>query len=88
MLSELTATEKVVGLKQTRRAIEEGRAAKAFVACDAESRLREPLMLLCKTSGVPSEVHWTMKELGKACGIAVGTAAAAILAVETKVSPE
>ena len=88
MLSELTATEKVVGLKQTRRAIEEGEARKVYVACDAESRLREPLILLCKTTGVPSEVHWTMKELGKACGIAVGTAAAAILAVETKVSPE
>ena len=87
MLSELTAKEKVVGLKQTRRAILEGTAEKVFVACDAESRLRAPLLLLCESTGIQTEAHWTMKELGKACGIDVATAAAAIVAMK-EISPE
>lgn len=80
MLEELTTKEKVVGLKQTRRAVLEGRGQKVFVACDAEERLRGPLLAACQRNGVPVEEGWTMKQLGQACGIAVRTAAVAIVA--------
>ena len=79
MLKELTAKEKVVGLKQTRRALAEGRAQRVYVARDADPALTEPLRQLCRCCGVGAVEGWSMKELGRACGIQVGTAAAAIL---------
>ena len=80
MLKELTAKKKVVGLKQTRRAVTEGCAEKVYVARDADPALTEPLLLLCRSKGVCAEEVRSMKELGQACAIAVGTAAAAVLA--------
>lgn len=48
VLEELSAKEKVSGLKQTRRAIAAGRAARVYLACDADPRLTEPLRALCE----------------------------------------
>ena len=80
MLKELTAKKKVVGLKQTRRAVAEGLAEWVYVALDADPLLTEPLMQLCREAGGCITKVRTMKELGRACAIAVGTAAAAIVA--------
>ena len=80
MLKELTAKKKVVGLKQTRRAVTEGFAEKVYVARDADPALTEPLLHLCRSKGVCAEEVRSMKELGQACAISVGTAAAAVLA--------
>ena len=80
MLTELTAKDKVVGLKQTRRALAAGQAARVFLARDADPHITEPLEAICSLAGVPVEDSHTMAELGCACGIAVGTAACAILA--------
>lgn len=43
MPGELTAKGKVVGLKQTRRALAQGAAAHVYLACDADPRLTDPL---------------------------------------------
>ena len=77
MLTQLENTGKVVGVKQTRRALNDGRATSVFLAHDADPALTEPLADLAGSKGVP--VFWTehMKELGAACGIAVGAAVAA-----------
>ena len=80
MLEELTAKKKVVGLKQTRQVLTEGRAARVYVARDADPALTEPLRQLCRDCGVGTVEGRSMKELGQACGIQVGTAAAALLA--------
>ena len=80
MSEALAAKEKVVGLKQTRRAVSDGQACCVYLACDAELRLTQPLMEACSAAGIPVKTGWTMKQLGRACGIEVGTAAAAILA--------
>ena len=80
MLKELTAKKKVVGLKQTRRAVAEGLAQRVYVALDADPLLTERLMQLCRAAGVCIPKVRTMKALGRACAIAVGTAAAAIVA--------
>ena len=78
-------TEKVVGLKQVTKAVRSGRAEKVFLACDASERVKQPLRVLCETQGVPTDESATLIELGKAAGIAVGAAAAAILkAQETR----
>ena len=79
MLTQLENAGKVVGVKQTRRALNDGRAKSIFLAHDADPALTEPLAELAESKGVA--VNWTehMKELGKACGIAVGAAVAAIV---------
>lgn len=79
MISELNTPNKVVGAKQVKRALNDGRARKVFLALDADSRVTGPLAQLAAGHGVPVEEIPTMKELGSACGIAVGSAAAAAL---------
>jgi len=80
VLSQLENNAKVVGAKQTRRALRDGKAVIVFLAKDADPALTEPIEALSKELGV--EVEWipTMKELGTTCGIAVGSAVAAVLA--------
>ncbi|MBQ3548284.1 MAG: ribosomal L7Ae/L30e/S12e/Gadd45 family protein [Oscillospiraceae bacterium] len=78
-MERLSGSEKVVGLKQVRRAVTEGRAAVVFLACDADPRLTESLEELCREHRVEAVWDYTMAQLGKACGIAVGTAAAAVV---------
>lgn len=77
MLTQLEQAAKVVGVKQTRRALNDGRAKTLFLARDADPALTEPLAELAEGRGIP--VCWTerMRELGRACGIAVGAAVAA-----------
>ena len=79
MLSQLENNEKVVGAKQTRRALRDGKAVRIYLAEDADPALTEPIETLSGQFGV--EVEWipTMKALGAACGIAVGAAVAAVL---------
>lgn len=80
MLTELSNAPKVVGAKQVRRAIEAGRALRVFLADDADPRVGQPVADLCGEKAVPVETGFTMEALGKACGIAVGAAVAALVA--------
>ncbi|MBS3943679.1 MAG: ribosomal L7Ae/L30e/S12e/Gadd45 family protein [Dethiobacter sp.] len=72
------AKDKVVGLKQTVKALEKGEALMVFIARDAEEKVSRPVVALCEASGV--ELHYvdTMLELGKMCGIKVKAATAAV----------
>lgn len=79
MLDELKNGSKVVGAKQTRRALNDGRVRMVYLASDADPRVTEPIAALCISAGVPAETACSMKELGAACGIAVGAAVAALL---------
>lgn len=79
MLEELKRGSIVVGLKQLKKALRDQTVQKVFLACDAESRLIAPVEIQCREDGI--EIVWvhTMAELGAACKIEVGAAAAAIL---------
>lgn len=79
MLRDWTGQPKVVGVKQSRRAIREGRAVQVFLATNADPALTAPLAELCAAEGVPVEQERTMEELGKAAGIQVGAAVVALL---------
>ena len=68
-----------VGLKQLRKALKDGSASKVFLAQNAEPRLVEPIEAQCREMGIPCVWVETMAELGAACGIEVGAAAAAAL---------
>ncbi|HJB56974.1 MAG TPA: ribosomal L7Ae/L30e/S12e/Gadd45 family protein [Candidatus Flavonifractor intestinipullorum] len=79
MLNELKNGRKVVGAKQTRRALGDGSAQRVYLAMDADPRVVEPVETMCRERGVPVERVERMKDLGSACGIAVGSAVAALL---------
>ena len=80
MLNELNGANKVIGTKQVRRALgHAGKTVKVFLASDADPRVTEPLARLAGERSVPVEMIPSMKELGEVCGIAVGSAAAAVV---------
>ena len=79
MLTDLNTPNKVVGVKQLKKALRDGSAKKVFVAQDADPKLTDPIRESCQSAGVPVEPVPTMAELGKACGIEVGAAVAALL---------
>ena len=79
MLDELNAKDKVVGVKQSRKAIAQGQAVKAFFAADADPAVLAPLAQLCREKNVPAESVYTMAQLGAACRISVGAAVAVLL---------
>ena len=70
----------VVGAKQLRKALKAGTVRQVYLAENADPVITEPLADLCREGNV--RISWvrSMAELGKACGIEVGTAAAAIIA--------
>ena len=80
MLDELKTARKVVGVKQLRRSLKEGKVVCAFLAENADPQLTDPLSEECVRNGVKIVLVPTMSELGSACGISVGAAAAGILA--------
>lgn len=79
MLSELRSKDKVIGVKQSRRAIREGRARQVLLAADADPALTGPLYDQCCREGVPVLTQYTMRELGQAAGIQVDAAVVALL---------
>ena len=79
MISELASLEKVIGVKQSRKAIREGRAKQVFLACDADPAITDPVADSCEAAGIPVLTEYTMSQLGQACRISVGAAVVVIL---------
>ena len=79
MLSELRTAHKVIGVKQSKKAIRDGAAAEVFVALDAEKRVVGPVYELCSETDTTVQEITTMTELGDAAGIDVGAAVVTVL---------
>jgi len=75
--SEITKHRVVVGAKQLRKALNSGSALQVYLARNADPALTEPIESLCQLHNVPYRWVRSMTELGHACGIEVGAAAAA-----------
>jgi large subunit ribosomal protein L7A len=69
----------VIGTKQTLKAIKEGKVKVLFVAADAEKHVTRSVEEVAKETKLEMIHVESMKELGKACGIEVSAAMAAIL---------
>ena len=79
-LARLQGAEfKVVGANQTAKAIGKGRAQIVFVAQDADRRVIEGVLTAARERGLEVIEIASTRDLGRACGIAVGAAAAAVL---------
>ena len=72
MLSELHSAHKVIGVKQTKKAIKDGKAAMVYVT--------GPIYELCTENHVQMVEITTMAELGDAVGIDVGASVVSVLA--------
>ena len=69
---------RVVGVRQTLRAVREGNAETVFVAMDADPRMRQQVEKEAEANGVPVRLIAAMEELATLCRVDVPSAAAAI----------
>lgn len=80
MLEKIHAYKnKVVGIKQTRKAIKENKAKLVYLAEDVDAHLFKEIKKLCEENNVEIYYVKTMKELGKACAIDIKAASAALI---------
>ncbi len=70
---------RVVGIKQTRKAIKEGKAQLVYLAKDVDAHLYNEIEELCQENHVDLCYVDTMKELGESCGIDIKAASAVLL---------
>ncbi len=80
-VSQALRGRRVVGVKETKKAIERGQATTLVVARDAEPQVVAAVLGLAREKGVELVYADSMEVLGKACGIKVGAAVAALLAL-------
>ena len=77
ILKEISRSKMVVGARQLRKALENGRAKRVYLAEEADPAITEPIALMCQKYHIDYAWVPNMLDLGKACGIEVGAAAAA-----------
>jgi large subunit ribosomal protein L7A len=75
----LEEDSKVVGSKQTIRALEKNLVKVVYVANDANKQIRDQIIEKANNCQVEIIYVDTMKDLGKACDVEVQTATAAII---------
>lgn len=71
--------KKVIGIKQCRKAIANGKGKVLYVAQDADIKLVNPLVELAKKNDIKIVPVENMNTLGKMCGIEVKSAATLVL---------
>lgn len=79
MTEHLKHTNKVVGVKQVKRALKESKANIVYVAQDAEVRVTSDIVQQCDKMHIPIVYVESMDKLGDACGIDINAAVAALL---------
>lgn len=70
---------KVIGIKQTTKALNQDKARVLFISEDAAKHLVEHIEQIAREKNIETVYVDSMENLGKACGISVGAAVAAIL---------
>ena len=78
-VAEICHDNVVVGAKQFKKALRDGRILKTYLAKNADPAVTDPIVQMCDTNGITYAWVATMAELGRACGIDVGAAAAAVV---------
>jgi len=73
------ARKKIMGSKQTLKAVQRGQVKVVYIAADAEKRVTEPIEQACKDNDIIIIEVDSMRNLGRTCGIYVGCASAAII---------
>ena len=71
--------QKVVGVKQTLKALKNNQGKVLYIAKDADINITEPILKLAKVNSLQIIFVDTMKELGNLCDIDVASATALLL---------
>jgi len=79
MISGSDKSRLQVGLKQVKRALNENKAEKVFVASDCDDSICRQIQSLCEENSAQLIEVATMRELGTMCGIEVKASCAAVL---------
>ena len=79
IMAEIRQNNVVVGAKQFKKALRDGRIQKAYLAANADPAVTEPIAQMCNEHKIALTWVKTMTELGRACGIEVGAATAAVV---------
>ena len=77
--AKIAGQKTVVGAKQLKKAVVSGSALQVYLAKNADPAITEPISEMCKNLSIRFSWVRTMAELGQACGIEVGAAAAAVV---------
>lgn len=75
---------KVVGVRQSLKAIRQGRAEIVYLAEDADSFVSVPVIDACRECGVKLELVESKSALGKICRIDVASAVAVLLKTDCR----
>jgi large subunit ribosomal protein L7A len=71
--------DKIVGLKQTLRAVQQGKVKMVYIADDVDETVVRKITEACSAATVPfTEVNYNQSELGRVCRIEVGAAVVAL----------
>ncbi len=73
------ARRRAVGAKETLKHLAAGDALRVYIAQDADEHVRGPVIERAQDAGVEVVEVESMQLLGRACGIDVGAAAAALI---------
>ena len=76
---DLRGQRLVVGTKQLKKALTKGRAKRVYLAQNADPAITDPIAELCRQHSIMPIWVSSMTDLGQACGIEVGAAAAAVV---------
>lgn len=79
MLLKLNTNNKSVGAKQVKRALNSHEVEAVFIAMDAEKKITDQIIQICKENDIEVFQVENMNKLGEACGINVNAATAALL---------
>ena len=77
--AQIGSRKVVAGAKQLRKALAAKTVRCVYLARNADPAITEPLIALCQQNLIPYAWAKSMQDLGNACGIEVGAAAAATL---------
>ena len=73
---EKLPNNRIVGAKQTIKAIKANKVEKVYIAENADRKVIEPILNCCNEQGVEVIMISTMQKLGVLCNIDVGAATA------------
>ena len=78
-MAEIRREKFVVGAKQIRKGLDANRIIRVYLAQNADPAITGPIETRCLQSGI--EYAWvnSMQDLGRACGIEVSAATAAVV---------
>lgn len=79
MIDKLDTHNKIVGAKQVKRALNASKAEAVYIADDADEKVTKEIKELCSSKGINIISVKTKEDLGKACGIDINAAVAALL---------